>query len=228
MTKTVIELTDKKISRSEKGDLKSISATIMDDEFKKDIIDNIIQPSYRSDINYANIWRSRWYKIWSWFRTIAKLIIIGSSVIAFLASSDVISTDNRSLYAFIAGSFCIVSTLLTEFSDYAKIRSKKCTNELNELLRSLDINHVMPDITDNSQHDSQSREDSDATSDVDQKEKLQMREISASHITTNDELLENIPKDPDHSVISDCEAEPDDSPENKQAGGKVAKVKKVK
>lgn len=116
-------------------------------EFKREIAE-VIKPSYKSDVQYAMKWRGTWHKISSALSVIGEILIGLSILVAFIASSSIIRTEDGPWYSFVAGSLGTVSRILAKFSDSAKTRSQKKTSELNELLSAVGINYKIPDITD--------------------------------------------------------------------------------
>ena len=120
--------------------------TVSSQAFKQQII-NDIQSHYAEDIKYAMFWKTQWHKISTSLHTTAEVLIILSVILAFIAASSVIGDEYVSICALVSGGLGVVSRSLELFSASTRKKSKKKTDELNELLAGIGIDHKVPDIT---------------------------------------------------------------------------------
>ena len=120
--------------------------TVSSQSFKQQII-NDIQSHYSENIKHAMFWKTQWYKISTGLHTTSEVLIILSVILAFIAASSVIEYEYVSICALISGGLGVVSRSLELFSISTKKKSKKKTDELNELLCGRGIDHKVPDIT---------------------------------------------------------------------------------
>jgi hypothetical protein len=113
--------------------------------FKQQVI-NELQPSYLKDIKHAMFWKTEWYKVTNSLHTAAEVLIMISVILTFVSASAIIDAENVSICALVAGGIGVVSRSLELFSKSTKKKSQKNTDDLNELLGGLGIDHRVPDI----------------------------------------------------------------------------------
>lgn len=113
--------------------------------FKQKIISDI-QSHYSENIKHAMFWKTEWYKITTGLHTTSEVLLIISVILAFLAGSSVIGEEYVSICALVSGGLGVISRSLELFSKSTKKNSQKKTDELNELLGGLGIDHRVPDI----------------------------------------------------------------------------------
>jgi hypothetical protein len=113
--------------------------------FKQQII-NELQPSYMNDIKHAMFWKTRWYQITTNLNTASEVLIMLSVILTFVAASATIGEENVSICALVAGGIGVLSRSLKLFSQSTRKKSQKNTDDLNELLGNLGIDHKIPDI----------------------------------------------------------------------------------
>ena len=110
--------------------------------FKENITLNIIQPNYVNDIESFIRGRRCWRVTGNVFETMSKLLIGAGSVLSF--SAGVYQNSNLS---FLAGTISTVSVVSLQFSTFCKQQSRKSTEALNVLLKTLKLD-VLPEDND--------------------------------------------------------------------------------
>lgn len=114
------------------SDIKNIS-----DDTKIYIVKNIIEPSYRNDINEMINGKKCWRIAGIGFETVSKILVACGGVLSFSSGYF----NNTSL-SFIAGSVSMISLALLQLSSFSYTQHKKQGDNLNVLLKSLDLNTV--------------------------------------------------------------------------------------
>jgi hypothetical protein len=111
--------------------------------FKNKIINDYIRPSYLKDIQDKINGRIFWSKISNHIVVLSKIIMIFVSIFAFAGSKF----TNMWWLSFIAGILSVSALSLMQFSMFASHESKDCTNDLNTILISLNMNNAkIPDL----------------------------------------------------------------------------------
>ena len=118
----------------------SETSKLIPDSVKNDIINNIIIPSYKSDISYSIRTRNFWGKTATFCGILTTLLIGLSSVFSFLASKN-------PEYNTIAGLIGILSIVAKEFSSFSNLQDHLSTVESNEILQNIGINFKFPDTS---------------------------------------------------------------------------------
>lgn len=124
----------------------NIDLSIIPDDFKNQIIKEIILPYYKSNIQYVINTKSNWSKVGTGFLTISTVLIGASSILSFASSTY----PDRNLN-FIAGSIGLLSLICKEFASYANSVDHIKTLTINDLLKNVGIKHVMNDTSINFQ-----------------------------------------------------------------------------
>ena len=121
------------------------------EELKKDILVNVIEPNYKSDIT-SSLKLKRKFKLFGLtFESLSKLFLGISSVTSFASG-----IYKYQLLAFFAGTTSVISLVLLQYSSFSYRESKKITSEINNILKKLNITPIpqgIPDdnsVTDNS------------------------------------------------------------------------------
>ncbi len=117
----------------DESDIKKIS-----DDTKIYIVKNIIEPSYRNDINEMINGKKCWRIAGIGFETVSKILVACGGVLSFSSGYF----NNTSL-SFIAGSVSMISLALLQLSSFSYTQHKKQGDNLNVLLKSLDL-HTVP------------------------------------------------------------------------------------
>jgi hypothetical protein len=120
---------------------------------KQKIINEIILPSYERDISYIIRTRSMWSFTSNVCTTLSTLLILLSSILAFLSSSSDVKLE---VYSGLCG---ILSISLKGFASYADACDHVKTVEVNKILSALGINLQILDDTKNSYQSISSNED---------------------------------------------------------------------
>jgi hypothetical protein len=124
----------------------------MNSIFTDQITTSILQPNYINEISEFIKGRTRWRTIGLTFETVSKLLMGAGSILSF--ASGVYSNTN---YSFIAGSISTLSVVSLQFATFCYKESKQSTDDLNTLLRKLqldtipDLNVSLNDIDDSKQ-----------------------------------------------------------------------------
>jgi hypothetical protein len=114
----------------------------MPDDFKQHITTELIQPNYINEISTFINGRTKWRSTAMAFETISKLLIGAGSVLSFAAG--VYQSTNIS---FTAGTISTISVLCLQFSTFCKKESKKSTDNLNTILKKLNLD-TLPEFND--------------------------------------------------------------------------------
>ena len=112
------------------------------EELKKDIIVNLIEPNYKSDIHSNLILKKRFKLFGLTFETLSKFFVGMSSVISF--SSGIYKYQ---VLSFLAGTTSVFSLVLLQYSSFSYRESKKITSEINIILKKLNITEIPHDDT---------------------------------------------------------------------------------
>ena len=98
---------------------------------------NIIQPNYIHDIQGHINAKNSWKCVSISFETTSKVLLGCSTVLSFASGVYINNT-----LSFIAGSVSTLSLVCMQFSNFSKRESKRSTEELNILLKKLNIDTV--------------------------------------------------------------------------------------
>jgi len=115
---------------------------IVPKKFKEMIINELILPSYRENIQYTIRTRSCWSIVCTICLTSSTILIGVSSLLSFASSS--FPDANM---GFIAGSVGIFAVLMKEFSSYANSQDHLKTVEMNEILKNIGIDFKFEDTS---------------------------------------------------------------------------------
>ena len=112
--------------------------TIISNDVKKDILTNLIEPSYKADIK-NNLRLKKFFKrAGLTFETLSKLFVGITSIISF--ASGIYKYE---ILSFLAGSTSVVSLVLLQYSSYSYRESKKITLEINDTLKKLNLETII-------------------------------------------------------------------------------------
>jgi len=104
------------------------------EKLKNDILVNLVEPQYKSDI-ICNLKLRRKFKNYGLcFETLSKLFLGMSSVVSFASG-----IYKYQILSFLAGTSSVVSLVLLQYSSFSYRESKKISIELNEILKKLNI-----------------------------------------------------------------------------------------
>lgn len=105
------------------------------DETKKQIMYDLIEPSYTNDIEDMIREKKCWRILGISFETISKILVATGGVLSFSAGYF---KDYPNL-SFISGSISTISLACLQFSSFSYIQNTKQSKELNILLKSLNL-----------------------------------------------------------------------------------------
>lgn len=145
---------DKRLSPDDKNTIVTIESDKKDEilalkkigskTFRTHIIKDFVRPRMEKDIKNCFIWREKWSKISNFFFSLAELLCIIQTVLAFTASSY-----DLKLLSFLAGMIGVLCISFNRFGTYAKNASSEKTSQLNEILITIGITDKVPDLMDN-------------------------------------------------------------------------------
>lgn len=148
---------------------------IIPDDFKNEIVRKILLPYYKSNIEYHITTKTGWSRVSVIFMTVSTIMITASSVMSFASSSF---PDNN--LNFIAGSVGLVSLVFKELASYANTLEHVKTMTINDMLKSIGVQHEMVDTSKNTRK----------ALEKNKPETMMAKEINAnSHQQMNDEKL---------------------------------------
>jgi len=120
--------------------------------FRTQIMKQYIRPRMEKDINDSISWRDKWGKISNVFFSFAEILCIIQTVLAFSASSY-----DLKLISYLAGMLGVLSISFNRFGTYARNASSEKTAQLNEILGTIGIKDMVPDLMDNDYGDGDKR-----------------------------------------------------------------------
>jgi membrane protein DedA with SNARE-associated domain len=104
------------------------------ENLKNDILVNLIEPSYKTDVIQNLKLRKRFKRYGILFETLSKFFVGVSSVMSF--SSGIYKYQ---ILSFLAGTSSVISLVLLQYASFSYRESKKLGVELNEILKKLNI-----------------------------------------------------------------------------------------
>jgi len=107
------------------------------DDTKIYIVEQLIEPSYKSDIKKLINDKKCWKCTGITFETVSKIMVAISGVFSF--SSGYFQNP---MLSFISGSIATLSLALLQFSGFSYSQNKKTGEDLNVLLKSLDLDTI--------------------------------------------------------------------------------------
>ena len=107
------------------------------DDTKIYIVEQLIEPSYKSDIKKLINDKKCWKCTGITFETVSKIMVAISGVFSF--SSGYFQNP---MLSFISGSIATLSLALLQFSGFSYSQNKKTGDDLNILLKSLDLETI--------------------------------------------------------------------------------------
>jgi hypothetical protein len=123
-------------NHSHHSDRKKIS-----EDTKIYIVEKLIEPSYKSDIASTIHGKKCWKITGMTFETMSKSMVAIGGVMSFSAGYF-----NSAILSFVAGSISTLSLALLQFSSFSYTQNKKQADELNILLKTLDL-ETIPSLT---------------------------------------------------------------------------------
>ena len=118
-------------------DAKTDSKQKISDDTKSYIVSTLIEPSYKNDINEMINNKKCWRLTGISFETLSKLMVACGGVLSFSSGYF-----NYPILSFIAGSVSTVSLAFLQFSSFSYTQNKKESEELNLLLKTLDLDTI--------------------------------------------------------------------------------------
>ncbi len=104
---------------------------------KNQILEQLIEPSYYTDVNETLKGRKCWRVSGHVFESMSKILLAVSGVLSFAAG-----VYDDKILSFVAGTLSTVSLATFQFSLYSMKMHKKNSLELNQLLEKLDIETI--------------------------------------------------------------------------------------
>ena len=113
------------------------SQLTLSEDLRQDILTNLIEPSFKEDINNNLKLKKKFKKLGLFFETVSKLFVGISSILSF--SSGMYKYQ---ILAFLAGTSSVVSLVTLQYSSYSYRESKKISVEINSVLGKLHIETI--------------------------------------------------------------------------------------
>jgi hypothetical protein len=110
------------------------------EELKRDILINLIEPSYKADITASLKLKKKFKFFGLTFESMSKLFLGISSITSFASG-----IYKYQLLSFFAGTTSVISLVFLQYSSFSYRESKKITNEINNTLKKLNISQGIPD-----------------------------------------------------------------------------------
>ena len=121
-----------------------VTNNIINDEFKNKIINEIILPSYRQNIEHIIRTKTCWSVVSNICLSFSTILIGVSSLLSFSSSS--FPANNLNYYA---GAVGVIAIILKEFAAYSNNQDHLKTIEVNDILKNLGIDIRIPDESTN-------------------------------------------------------------------------------
>lgn len=116
-------------------------------DFKEHIVNNIIKPGYKKEIEDYSYNRVMWKKRGMRFETTSKIFIGFGSIASFAAGVYGYQT-----LSFVSGAISTISLVFLQYANFSYKESKKCHNDLNNLLENIGIKKL-PELSAGTQDD---------------------------------------------------------------------------
>jgi hypothetical protein len=116
-------------------------------DFKEHIVNNIIKPGYKQEIEDYSKNRVMWKKRGMRFETTSKIFIGFGSIASFAAGVYGYQT-----LSFVSGAISTISLVFLQYANFSYKESKKCHNDLNNLLENIGIKKL-PELSAGTQDD---------------------------------------------------------------------------
>ena len=104
------------------------------DTLRNDILINLVEPQYKSDIVRNLKLRKKFKKYALIFETFSKFFVGVSSIMSFASG-----IYKYQIMSFLAGSTSVISLIFLQYSSFSYRESKKLGLELNDTLKKLNI-----------------------------------------------------------------------------------------
>jgi hypothetical protein len=118
-------------------------------DFKEYIVNNIIKPGYKNEIQDYSYNRIMWKKRGMRFETCSKIFIGFGSIASFAAGVYGYQT-----LSFVSGAISTISLVFLQYANFSYKESKKCHSDLNNLLENIGIKKL-PEVSAGIQDDTQ-------------------------------------------------------------------------
>jgi len=116
-------------------------------DFKEHIVNNIIKPGYKKEIEDYSYNRVMWKKRGMTFETTSKIFIGFGSIASFAAGVYGYQT-----LSFVSGAISTISLVFLQYANFSYKESKKCHVDLNNLLENIGIKKL-PEVSTGTQED---------------------------------------------------------------------------
>jgi len=118
------------------NNINALHTTKVSEDTKKEIF-NHVEDSYKKDVNEMILGKTCWRRTGITFETLSKILVAIGGVLSFSSGYF----DSKVL-SFISGSISVVSLALLQFSSFGFKQAKKRANDLNILLKKLDLDTI--------------------------------------------------------------------------------------
>lgn len=113
------------------------SQTIKVTEDAKKEIFNYVENSYKNDVKEMIFGKTCWRRTGITFETLSKVTIVVGGVLSFSSGYF-----NSNILSFVSGSISVISLALLQFGTFGFKQAKKRANDLNILLKKLDLDTI--------------------------------------------------------------------------------------
>ena len=118
------------------NNINAITTIKVSEETKKEIY-NHVEDTYKKDIKEMILGKTCWRRTGITFETLSKILVAIGGVLSF--SSGYFDSN---VLSFVSGSISVVSLALLQFSSFGFKQAKKRANDLNILLKKLDLDTI--------------------------------------------------------------------------------------
>lgn len=129
---------DEKSSGSSDGSVK-----VGTKKFKEQVIEEILRPTFLSELRHTLVWKDRWDYISGFCFSMAEILGIAQTIFSFTESAFKLGW-----IAFFGGLLGVICIALSRFGAFSSKKSSDNTNRSNELLHSVNIKDRIPDLVD--------------------------------------------------------------------------------
>lgn len=118
------------------NNINAVHTIKVSEDTKKEIF-NHVENSYKKDVNEMIMGKTCWRRTGITFETLSKILVAIGGVLSFSSGYF----DSKVL-SFISGSISVISLALLQFSSFGFKQAKKRANDLNILLKKLDLDTI--------------------------------------------------------------------------------------
>lgn len=118
------------------NNINAVHTIKVSEDTKKEIF-NHVEDSYKKDVNEMIMGKTCWRRTGITFETLSKILVATGGVLSFSSGYF-----NSNILSFVSGSISVVSLALLQFSSFGFKQATKRANDLNILLKKLDLDTI--------------------------------------------------------------------------------------